>query len=424
MSYTYYSNGLPASTEADGAVVTMEYDVAGNRTLISDPDAGDVSSTYSADGLLLSRTDARGVTTTNTLGRFLSPDTYVQEPTNSQNFNRYSYCLNNPLKYCDPSGELFGVDDLIVAAASFVVSYFTNSISSNNWGWSSVSKSLISAGMSLAGFHMNKNIPAWKYAGLVAANGALNSVLPPMTISVGNHFTFNAFPSLTFGTDGINFGVFSSIGYHNNDISFSVGGSLSTRYQGWRISAGYGDVELSYSKTYYPSESYGDYELGKQSVGTFSLNFAGECTFSISNDLWGDGQDRWRTHAAELSIKDISIGTYVYTNWGLKESGYEHPDRKGAKESDALEKDVKIDGIGINTRWKNGHAYFAPLWVGVKHNGVTYRFGHSNKHIHNATQNYIHQKFKKGPYFYNDEPYFKTGFYSMQGNTNPLSLFY
>ena len=33
------------------------------------------------------------------LGRFFSPD-------NSQSFNRYSYCLNNPLKYTDPSGEL------------------------------------------------------------------------------------------------------------------------------------------------------------------------------------------------------------------------------------------------------------------------------------------------------------------------------
>jgi len=47
------------------------------------------------------------------LGRFLSPDNYVQMPDNSQNFNRYSYCLNNPLKYNDPSGEFFGIDDLL-----------------------------------------------------------------------------------------------------------------------------------------------------------------------------------------------------------------------------------------------------------------------------------------------------------------------
>ena len=41
------------------------------------------------------------------LGRFLSPDPFVQMPDLSQNFNRYSYCLNNPLKYTDPDGEIF-----------------------------------------------------------------------------------------------------------------------------------------------------------------------------------------------------------------------------------------------------------------------------------------------------------------------------
>ena len=38
------------------------------------------------------------------VGRFLSPDPILQAPTNSQNFNRYSYALNNPLKYTDPTG--------------------------------------------------------------------------------------------------------------------------------------------------------------------------------------------------------------------------------------------------------------------------------------------------------------------------------
>jgi len=45
------------------------------------------------------------------IGRFISPDPYVQAPDNTQSFNRYSYCLNNPLKYTDKSGELFIIDD-------------------------------------------------------------------------------------------------------------------------------------------------------------------------------------------------------------------------------------------------------------------------------------------------------------------------
>jgi RHS repeat-associated protein len=41
------------------------------------------------------------------VGRFLNVDPYVQMPDNSQNLNRYSYCLNNPLRFTDPNGEFF-----------------------------------------------------------------------------------------------------------------------------------------------------------------------------------------------------------------------------------------------------------------------------------------------------------------------------
>lgn len=41
------------------------------------------------------------------IGRFLSADPNIQSPTNAQNFNRYSYVLNNPLKFTDPSGYFF-----------------------------------------------------------------------------------------------------------------------------------------------------------------------------------------------------------------------------------------------------------------------------------------------------------------------------
>lgn len=39
------------------------------------------------------------------LHRFLQPDNFIQDPNNTQNYNRYGYVLNNPLKYTDPSGE-------------------------------------------------------------------------------------------------------------------------------------------------------------------------------------------------------------------------------------------------------------------------------------------------------------------------------
>jgi RHS repeat-associated protein len=51
-----------------------------------------------------------------TLGRFVSADPVVPNPANPQSLNRYSYVLNNPLRYTDPTGyseegaALFGCD--------------------------------------------------------------------------------------------------------------------------------------------------------------------------------------------------------------------------------------------------------------------------------------------------------------------------
>ena len=43
---------------------------------------------------------------------FLQPDNILQDPYNPQNYNRFGYCLNNPLKYTDPSGN----NPLLIAA--------------------------------------------------------------------------------------------------------------------------------------------------------------------------------------------------------------------------------------------------------------------------------------------------------------------
>jgi RHS repeat-associated protein len=40
------------------------------------------------------------------LGRMLSVDNFVQDATSVQGFNRYTYAMNNPMKFTDPNGEL------------------------------------------------------------------------------------------------------------------------------------------------------------------------------------------------------------------------------------------------------------------------------------------------------------------------------
>ena len=68
------------------------------------------------------------------LGRFLSPDPYVQLPDFSQSYNRYSYCLNNPLKYVDPDGEVWWIP-IVVGAAVFGVGNTAAHIIRQNGSW-------------------------------------------------------------------------------------------------------------------------------------------------------------------------------------------------------------------------------------------------------------------------------------------------
>jgi RHS repeat-associated protein len=58
------------------------------------------------------------------LHRFLQPDNNIQDPNNTQNYNRYGYVLNNPLKYTDPSGE-FGVLAAIAIGAFISAATYT-----------------------------------------------------------------------------------------------------------------------------------------------------------------------------------------------------------------------------------------------------------------------------------------------------------
>ena len=60
------------------------------------------------------------------VGRFLNADPYIQAPDFTQAFNRYSYALNNPLKYTDETGEYTGVDDLIAALIGGTINWATN----------------------------------------------------------------------------------------------------------------------------------------------------------------------------------------------------------------------------------------------------------------------------------------------------------
>ena len=122
------------------------------------------------------------------LGRFLAADPFVQAPNMTQNFNRYSYCLNNPLRYSDVTGTLFGIDDAILfVAIGVVVGAYVGGAVANDYQWNPAKWNYSSM---------------WTYAGIVG--GGLLGGYAGSAIAAGN-LLFSASAITPFGAVGINY---------------------------------------------------------------------------------------------------------------------------------------------------------------------------------------------------------------------------
>ncbi|GEM_PF-1047524 len=56
------------------------------------------------------------------IGRFISPDSVIQDPSDPQSFNRYAYCRNNPVNLIDPTGNVWWLVALAIAKIFFWIS--------------------------------------------------------------------------------------------------------------------------------------------------------------------------------------------------------------------------------------------------------------------------------------------------------------
>jgi RHS repeat-associated protein len=119
------------TSETGAIVVRLSYDAFGKRrnaeTWSGSPTAGDwtqINAVTHQGFTSHEQLDAvdlvhmKGRVFDPTTGRFVSGDPFVQSPFNSQSFNRYSYVMNNPLSFTDPSGY-WSLKKLFKARAKF-----------------------------------------------------------------------------------------------------------------------------------------------------------------------------------------------------------------------------------------------------------------------------------------------------------------
>ncbi|MCK5581374.1 MAG: VCBS repeat-containing protein [Candidatus Omnitrophica bacterium] len=123
MSYyhTDHLGGLNVVTDADGLKTdVIEYTPFGSKTRHDKYGTGEDVAWHYFTGQRLD--DEVGLYYYGaryydpSLGRFITADTIVPNPSNSQTFNRYSYCHNNPVNFVDPTGHFAWFIPMIVAA--------------------------------------------------------------------------------------------------------------------------------------------------------------------------------------------------------------------------------------------------------------------------------------------------------------------
>jgi hypothetical protein len=107
------------------------------------------------------------------VGRFLSPDPFVQDISNSQSHKRYSYCLNNPVEYTDLTGEFFWIPIVIGAVMGGVMGAVQADMNGKPWHQGLIWGALIGGATGyLAGFAPTHWVGSTLYgAGLIAASG-------------------------------------------------------------------------------------------------------------------------------------------------------------------------------------------------------------------------------------------------------------
>ena len=336
------------------------------------------------------------------LHRFLQPDNFVQDPFNTQNFNRYGYCLNNPLVYVDENGEI--IQWLPILAGALLGAY-SSGVAANNgeynlfkWNYSD------SWGSILGGAIMG------------AANGYL-AQLSGATYALGKTgFTIGITPQLSLGSDGIGVGVNVTFGYAilnglNIGLNFGATYYLSaagTEKSGFEGRLGYGigykgkSFQAGIGSTYFFS--------GETSQQTGSIYVGGgNWRLTYENDTWapvpglfragGSEKDKYRTAALRFDItggklKGVNAGLNIFTG---KAERYDSEN---------------IYAGGTADKYRMGVVY-----LGYKQ----YRIGYnSERNIRGPIQNGFHDRMGDVPHFrvlsLSDKLYY--GMYS----SNPYTL--
>ena len=176
-----------------------------------------------------------------TIGRFMSADPFIQAPTDTQSYNRYSYVRNNPVNLVDPSGynwlskqwKKWGKPILAIAAAA-IITFYTVGAGGASLGaaWSSFFGS-VAAGTTTATSMMAAGALAGGAAGAImtgTVKGTLTGALwGAASAGIANHIGHaKSFASIS-----------KSLGGYGKHLAHGLSRGLISKLQGGTFRAGF-----------------------------------------------------------------------------------------------------------------------------------------------------------------------------------------
>lgn len=339
--------------------------------------------------------------------RFLQPDNFVQDPFNTQNYNRYGYVLNNPLKYSDPSGEFFFTAFLvgaIVGAVAGGVAYIANAIRTGDWSWGGFAKAIIGGALigGITGAIAPQSLFSVGSFGELAFSTFAAGYMPAIPIQIGD-WTISLSPSIALG-NATGVGVSLGVTYTDGDWNFSGGAGIMaySNYNGFganskefRYSAliNYDDGKTGFSlgTNFWRGSAGSDGNALNQRTGLigfhsgdFRTMYENDGGFGIKHLGLGDKGDSYRTAALNLSVGDYTAGFNLMT--GKRNLDYEK--KTGMSDSKGhFSKKEGITSFGRNYPRgfvkEEGNQYrLGALTFGYK----GYRVGVNSEHVRHAIQ--------------------------------------
>ncbi|MGK6342470.1 RHS repeat-associated core domain-containing protein [Chryseobacterium sp. DT-3] len=153
------------------------------------------------------------------LRRFLNADENIQDPSNTQNYNKYGYVMNNPMMYTDPNGEFW----LFFAGA--LIGGYLNGVQANHGNWNPIKWDWQRTWGAVVGGAIGGAAISGAFGNIALNPGAIKTVLPGI-VSGGLNSAFTGSNFLS----GIASGISYSTNLFNNTITSTDGVSTGYKY--------------------------------------------------------------------------------------------------------------------------------------------------------------------------------------------------